>query len=492
MQDRYLLRPMAALSLLLSATTASADPWLAPGDVALRHDIELLADEGIIRSPVTTWPMSWPDIARDVNAASQNGYSAGVEQALSRVQRAARQAAAPGFSGLGFELSAAEKPTLLRTYSNTPRDPGELAVGGSWLGERFAAAVKVTGVADPSDDQDVRLDGSYVGVTLANFMISAGATERWWGPGWDGSLILSNNARPIPGITIERNYTDASKWPVFKWFGPWRASIAVGRAEGKNVAVPNTRFLAARVNFKPRPWLEFGLSRTAQWCGDGRPCGWGTLQDLLIGNDNQGGAGGVSPNDEPGNQMAGYDMRLRSPWKKLPLAGYVQFIGEDEAGGLPSKFLGLVGGETWFDTAIGSVRLRAEFADSACTFTRSDPDFNCAYRNSLYPQGYTYRGRIIGHSMDQDGRMVSAAATLVRPQGDSFHLLLREVKLNRDGSGGHAISPGAASDLQNVELEHRRDAFGGSLTLGLGYDSYDSSLSLDSGVRAFARYQRGF
>ena len=26
-------------------------------------------------------------------------------------------------------------------------------------------------------------------------------TDRWWGPGWDGSLILSNNARPIPAIT---------------------------------------------------------------------------------------------------------------------------------------------------------------------------------------------------------------------------------------------------------------------------------------------------
>ena len=114
-----------AVALLCATDYALADPWLAPGDVALRHDIELLADEGVIRSPVTTWPMSWPDIARDVNAASQNGYSAGVEQALSRVQRAARQAAAPGFSGLGFEVAAAEKPTLLRTYSNTPRDEGE-------------------------------------------------------------------------------------------------------------------------------------------------------------------------------------------------------------------------------------------------------------------------------------------------------------------------------------------------------------------------------
>ena len=49
-----------------AASVASADPWLAPGDAGLRSDIQLLADAGIIRGPVTTWPMSWPDLARDV------------------------------------------------------------------------------------------------------------------------------------------------------------------------------------------------------------------------------------------------------------------------------------------------------------------------------------------------------------------------------------------------------------------------------------------
>ena len=60
--------------------------------------------------------------------------------------------------------------------------------------------------------------------------VSYGAMDRWWGPGWDGSLILSNNARPMPSLTIERNYSDASRWPVLRLFGPWRASIAFGQA----------------------------------------------------------------------------------------------------------------------------------------------------------------------------------------------------------------------------------------------------------------------
>ncbi len=222
-------------------------------------------------------------------------------------------------------------------------------------------------VADPDDDQQFRADGSYLGVNVGNFMISAGFMERWWGPGWDGSLILSTNARPIPSLTLERNYTDPFKSKWLSWIGPWRASIALGEMEGSDVAVPNVKFLAARVNFKPRPWLEFGLTRTAQFCGGDRPCDWDTFTDMLFGRDNNDEGG--DPSEEPGNQLAGYDMRLRSPWKALPVAFYTQWIGEDEAGGLPSKFIGQFGLEFWGGSPLGGYRLRAEYSDTACVFT---------------------------------------------------------------------------------------------------------------------------
>ncbi|MCS6948758.1 MAG: capsule assembly Wzi family protein, partial [Steroidobacteraceae bacterium] len=260
-----LSRAIVLVAFALGSAGTQADPWLAPGNLTLRHDLELLADAGIIRTPMTSWPISWPDVARDVNAQTvAPERSADIEQALARVRRAARAAASAGFSGLAFTAAAAAEPIRLRSFADTPREEGEFGVGASWLGERWAAAVRLTAVANPADDRRLRADGSYIGVSLANFMISFGATERWWGPGWDSSLILSTNARPIPGFTIERNYSDASTWPVLRWFGPWRASIAVGQTEGSDVAVADTRVLAARVAFKPRPWLELGLSRTAQ------------------------------------------------------------------------------------------------------------------------------------------------------------------------------------------------------------------------------------
>jgi hypothetical protein len=482
--NRWLL----ALSAL-GAMTAHADPWLTSGDSALRSDIQWLADAGILRGPVTTWPMSWPDIARDALAANPGQLDPGAAAALIRVQRLARAASAHGFGGLGLRVAGALEPPTLRSFDHSPREEAELTVRASWLTDHLALNLQGTAVADPDDRKSFRADGSYLGVNIGNFMVSAGFMERWWGPGWDGSLILSTNARPIPSLTIERNYTDAFKTPLLSWVGPWRASIAVGETESHGVAMPKVKFLAARVNFRPRSWLEFGLTRTAQWCGGDRPCSLETFADLLVGQDNQVADGEVSAN-QPGNQMAGYDFRLRSPWRPLPLAFYSQWIGEDEAGGLPSKFLGLFGLEAWGSGSWGVWRLRAEYADTACSFSRENPQFGCAYRNSIYPQGYAYRGRSIGHALDNDSRMFSATGMLTRPEGDAFSLSMRRVELNRDG-GEHLISI-APLDLDNVELRYSRGLGAGKISVGVGYDDPAAAAGSSGRVHGFAVWQQGF
>jgi hypothetical protein len=475
----------------MAVSPARADPWLAPGDESLRGDIQRLADAGILRGPVTTWPLSWPDVARDALAVQglDLDLDLATENALVRVQRLARNAASRGYAGAGIRVRGAYQPEMLRTFADTPREEGELGLRASWLGDHTVVNLQAAYVVDPQDGRKFRPDGSYLGVNVGNFMISAGYMERWWGPGWEGSLILSTNARPIPSVTLERNYTDPFKTKLLSWIGPWRASIAVGEAEAHDVAVPNVRFLAARVNFKPRPWLEFGLTRTAQWCGGDRQCGWKTFTDLLVGRDNQisedGGADG-----QPGNQMAGYDARIRSPWRQLPLVAYTQWIGEDEAGGLPAKFMGLFGIETWGDTRWGGFRLHAEFTGTACNFSRQTPTYACGYRNRIYPQGYAYRGRIIGHSMDNDSRMYSLGGSLTRANGNTLSMLVRTIEINVDG-GDHAISD-VPQDVYNVELRYSRGLGAGKIYAGLGYQDPALRSDWSSDLHAFVNWQQGF
>jgi len=68
-------------------------------------------------------------------------------------------------------------------------------------------------------------------MSLGNWSLSAGYLDRWWGPGWEGSLILSDNARPVPSFGIDRIEAQPFTLPVLRWLGPWRFSTFMGQLE---------------------------------------------------------------------------------------------------------------------------------------------------------------------------------------------------------------------------------------------------------------------
>src|SRR5262245_7313035 len=87
----------SAVAALAFSSVAAAAPWLPPGSFAVRHDLLLLADAGVIHAPVMTWPISWADIAREALVADPSAVrDSNVLEALIRVQRLARQATRSG------------------------------------------------------------------------------------------------------------------------------------------------------------------------------------------------------------------------------------------------------------------------------------------------------------------------------------------------------------------------------------------------------------
>ncbi|NNF60726.1 MAG: capsule assembly Wzi family protein [Gammaproteobacteria bacterium] len=469
---------------------ALAAPWIDPGDIALRDDIQLLSDAGYITTPITTWPLSWGDIG--ANLDDQGGAtSPAVLQALQRVKQARKAATGTEQYNLNFRSSLASNPRQLRTFQDTPRESGEVRASMDWTGLRLSYRLQAAAVVGADDNKAVRADGSYLGFVLGNYIISAGLLERWWGPGRDSSLILSTNARPVPALSLRRNFSDAPDIRWLRWVGPWTVSLIWGQLESSRT-VPDARLFGLRVNFRPTRNLEIGLSRTAQWCGQGRPCDGSTFADLLLGQDNRGE--NTELEREPGNQLAGVDWRWRLPLR-LPLAWYGQLIGEDEAGGLPSRMIGQLGLETWGYSARfgGSWRGHLEFADTAAEFYKNDVRYDYAYEHFIYKDGYRYRGRTIGHALDNDGRMITLGGTFASESGDHWYGLLRIVDLNRGGSEANTRAP-RSLDVANIELGYSRLMQGGRLAVGVGLDQADDRVTAqdDTEVRGHVSWQGSF
>jgi len=467
---------LAGLSLLslfvlaCGSPAAAACTWLEVGDGQLRSDLVLLADGGVIDLPLLEWPVPVADARRALAAAHiERARREGERQALERVRRTVDAASCAAGSRTGSVRVSAGEPALLRDFDTPAREEGEIGVRTSAAAGRWSATLQVTGALSPADGQPLRLDGSQVTAQLGNWLLTAGLPDRWWGPGYESSLILSNNARPMPQLSLQRASSEAFRTPWLRWIGPWRLTALVAAMEQHRPDVDHPLFFGMRLSARPHRVLEVGLSRSAQFCGEGRRCTLEVVKNMLFGNDTVGAS--VSARDEPGNQLAGYDFRLSSPWRVLPLAGYWQIIGEDRISNRPTKRLELAGVEAWHASDSGlALRAYVEVSNTTCSGYGSAPVFNCAYTNANFrEEGYRYRGRVIGHTTESDSDAWAAGLRVTLPGGSEWRVRARDARLNRDSL------PDPASTLiprplkyRSVEAAWKGTWLGGELDIGLG------------------------
>jgi Capsule assembly protein Wzi len=397
---RHLLHGVAALLLVapLDLHAQPSVPW-SPS-AALRHDVQLLADEAGLDLTVSQWPLPRAAVRRAVERLREP-LAPGLLDARDRVLDALRRDA------------PADVALTLGTTDETLSGFGDDATPGSSLTlrsptlETRAVAARIGARAESHGGVEregtLRLDDTALATEFAGVQLQTWAHRSWWGPGWQSSLILGGNAPALVGLGLQRASASRSNSRWLAWLGPWNVEMFVARTEG--MSMPADPYLVGqRFTFKPVSNLEIGLTRTAQWGGEGRPQSWRSFAHMLSGI-------GVNADtveqqaQDPANGMAGYDARLRCPtaWR---CAGYLQLIGEDRGGFLPSRYLGLYGLESW--SADGRQRVFAEYTETGCRTPIGRPALlGCAYRNYAYPEGYTNAGRWLGASAGPDSRLLT-------------------------------------------------------------------------------------
>lgn len=482
------------LPITLIAHTAFAQQYIEPAERTLRADLQFLVDSGVAELPLTTWPLPREQLRPLVNADVTDQPLA-VRTAHARV---VEQLQRPARAELTARMAHQADP---RTYfSDAPIHDQELTAALNFDAGRWGARLQANACGDGSAEE-THLDGSYASVRLGNWLIHGGAQDRWWGPGWEGSLILTDNARPVPGVGFDRVAAESFEAPVLRWFGPWSLSSFLGELDGARNDAPHANLFGMRLAFRPYPGLEIGLSRTAQWGGEGRPEDLDSFWYMFTGKSN---AGDTPSNDEPAgghaNQFAGWDLRWASPLGAAPYAIYMQLIGIDEAGNylsFPYQNMGLAGVEAWWTDEQGKrYRWHFEAADTATNFwrdpgpssQRSARNYNNAYTHSFYKDGYRYHDRVQGHSMDSGGQMFSSGLQLIEPDGYYWQALLRYTQQNR--GGGDKRAPAVYEQADFLALDVMRGLYLGPLLVEVSLGG-EQSVAAEGGrnldIRGWAR-----
>jgi len=411
-----LIAACVALFATFATGHARATPWAEVGDIQLRSDIQVLAAAGLIDNVTMQWPMPWGGIVASLDKADDlEGQPEYVREAAERVETMARREVQT--DRMNYDLSAdfTNLPDVVRGFDGMGREDVQGAVSGEWMGSNTAIRVSVGAqTLNRYDHQTLMLDGSYIAQRIGNIAFYAGYQTHWWGPGWDTALSLSNNARPFPQIGYRRLSTTAFSWPILRWLGPWNHEQFFGIFDDPRLA-RNTIIHGTRFEFNPFKGFEFAIARLTELCGTGHPCEFSELFNVQNGN-----AYSSKSKDE-----ADLDFRYTSTFEGFTYELYNQEMNRDTGPFVHSDTSHLFGASVWIPVRNTAVRFTAEYADTISTenfFSFGKDFYGITYTDYKYVDGWQYRGRTLGSSLDTDSRLASFHASWLGPQSVTYTL----------------------------------------------------------------------
>ncbi|WP_199553447.1 capsule assembly Wzi family protein [Sandaracinobacteroides hominis] len=446
------MKAFLAALLLLQGAVVAASPWVGPGDARLRTDVELLRAHGYILGPVDAWPLPWSQINRGIERARTDGaLPPHIAAAVSRLEREAEYAGQK--TRFMVRAMGTNDAALVRTFDRVARNQGEVTASASHDLGRLHVTWGGTWQSDGSPDQEATRhkngfspDPSYVALRLGdNWAAYGGWIDNWWGAGQDGAMLFSTSARPMPKVGFRRLEPFTIDAPVLRWLGPTTFDFFVAIANEKR-DFDNPAMIGMRFAFQPTPYFEIGLNRGIQICGSGRPCDARTIGKALIGFGDFDNTGTL---DEPGNQLAGFDMSYRRPIGDTGQILKLTFAttAEDADNILIEQFARQIGagisGPVGKDGALldaGFEYLDSQAAKFLGSLMGSKAYPGSTYNNFIYTDGWTYGRRPVGHSLDGDARAITVYSALTDSRNRRWYVSGRNIVLNLHSIPSYRIS----------------------------------------------------
>lgn len=426
-QEGLLRRLISTLAIGLLSAKLYATPWIGTLDPQLHQDLITLSEFNLVDAAVNTYPVPWKGIADQILQINEQSLPQTARNAVVRLRHYLRQQESSN-SRRFVELYGASDSHRFSSFDGEQAPSARFSqfteyTDGAWsaqLGLNYDSGGKT------------HFDQSYLAYQFAGWTFSINTLDQWWGPGHSSSLMLSNNARPVPNIGIARSTAVASESQWLSWLGPWYFSAQMGQLEG-NRAVPRARLWRTRFTFKPIDGLELGASWSAMWGGEGQPNDFSDFVDIITFRK-ECVSDVVTCDPElvttKGNHIAGFDAKYTFQLFNTPTSIYAQRIGEDAKDGINvtdnANLFGL-------STYVYGARVYIENSDTniAC-IGDGNTITNCYYEHSIYTDGYRRYDRAIGSTFDSDAKQTTVGMNLHLDNADSIALQVSYIELNPD------------------------------------------------------------
>lgn len=415
---------LAGLLALLGARAASAGPRDDPSARLAEHRCRVLALDCVLgasdrsrlrqaeRVGLAADAQSDPvgDAAPDAQPDPvDDALAADLDAELRRLDAGADWRVLPwrlrplGIVGLG---------DLVPDYNSGDTEPGMLSLRAGADARAypgiFELAVRGRGQLDLFDGAPTAglgLEEAWAGVAWQPLVVGFGLRDRHIGPGHRGSLMLTDNAAPVPLGTLA--LTSAAE----QRFGRVHVEVGAGWVPGERRDVANPGLLLMDLRYLPVPFVELGATRLGLFGGEGRPTP--SLGQLLLPTD-------PHVYDDPDrlepdqDELAALDIRVLLPIGALSGRGsradavtgldyvelYWQYGAEDviaaDLGGL--SYPSLAGIANLYGVEAGAGPLVVSFEGARIL----DDYFRWYTGHRVYHDGLTRDGRPMAHAAGGD------------------------------------------------------------------------------------------
>lgn len=348
------------------------------------------------------------------------------------------------YSGVSFRASAG--PLSAYVSAEAQRTPSAPVLSAQ-AQEQIAAADFTPFAADGPATGFLRgrLLEANLSLAVSDNQFTFGRQSLWWGPARSGSTLFSNNAEPITMLRYDR--VRPFELPGFlKGLGPIRVQLLVGRLSGAQyvhtehttfgtpgIALRDQPFIhGEKVSFRFTPNLEFGVSRTVLFGGQGAPVNVTTFLRSIFS-----AATGSEEND-PGDRRNAVDAEYRIPGLRQCLSGYFDGFSEDQPFPLayPTESAWISGLALRCIPHLPHLTFRAEGLLSPHRDLASAGFF---YFNDHYLSGYTNNRQLIGSWIGREGHGEQMWSTWQLSPRSSIELTGRGMDVNREFLGGGTL-----------------------------------------------------
>lgn len=262
--------------------------------------------------------------------------------------------------------------------------------GASWVeaGGVLAAYAHPEFLIGP-DHESGRLVEGYLKARGGFLEMLAGRQPLWWGPGFHGSMLFSNNALGLDMVRLQTANQIELPW-LLRYLGPLKFQGFFGQFEAER-EFPHAKITGVRVDLAPFPWLELGAARSIMFAGKGRPklnaYEWPRV--LVFGNRT-----GSETSKYTGDNRFQVDLSLRfaDVGKYLPLTRdaefYIDFGWDDTCCGTfyaplkPGAIVGLYLPNLFMSP---DTTFRVEYSNSS----------SFQFTHSIWRDGYVRKGHVL-------------------------------------------------------------------------------------------------